>query len=90
MLRSTSMTNIARHARATTVDLALLGQDDTTLLTIKDNGKGFDPAGKKMAGLGLASMRERANLIGAEFAIHTLPGGGTVIEITAPFARRHA
>ena len=82
-----ALRNIARHAKATTVDLALLGQGDTILLTIKDNGQGFDPEGEKMAGLGLASMRERALLIGAEFAIHTQPKGGTVIEVTAPLTR---
>jgi signal transduction histidine kinase len=82
-----ALRNIARHAKATTVDLALLGQGDTILLTIKDNGQGFDPEGEKMAGLGLASMRERALLIGADFAIHTQPKGGTVIEVTAPLTR---
>jgi len=85
-----ALRNIARHAKATIVDLTLLGQDGTILLTIKDNGRGFDPEGKRMPGLGLASMKERALLIGAEFAIHTQPGGGTVIEVTAPLTRRRA
>jgi len=85
-----ALRNIARHARATAVDLALLGQDNTLRLTIKDNGQGFDPDGKKMAGLGLASMKERAFLIGAEFAINTRPGDGTLIEVTVPLGRRRA
>jgi len=85
-----ALRNIERHAGATAIDCALLSQDGTIILTIKDNGRGFDPEGKKMTGVGLASMKERALLIGAEFAIHTQPGGGTVIEVTAPFARRPA
>ena len=85
-----ALRNIARHARATTVDLALLGLNDSILLTIKDNGQGFDSEGEKVAGLGLASMKERALLIGGQFAIHTQPGGGTIIEVTAPVTRRSA
>ena len=83
-----ALRNISRHARATSVDIALLGRDDTLHLTIKDNGQGFDTQGKKMAGLGLASMKERASLIGGDFSLQSWPGNGTVIQVTAPLIRR--
>jgi signal transduction histidine kinase len=58
-------------------------------LTIKDNGKGFDPGQKKtQAGLGLDSMKERAYLIGADFSVSSQLGQGTVIEVLAPLSRR--
>jgi PAS domain S-box-containing protein len=82
-----ALRNISKYARATTADIALLGRDDTLHLTIKDNGRGFDIQGKKMAGLGLASMKERASLIGGDFSIQSWSGHGTVIEVTAPLWR---
>ena len=81
--------NISKHAGATEVTISLAGKHDTMYLTIKDNGKGFDPGQKKtQAGLGLDSMKERAYLIGADFSVSSQPGQGTVIEVLAPLSRR--
>jgi PAS domain S-box-containing protein len=85
-----ALRNISSHAQATTVDVTLIGENDSLNLSIKDNGQGFDTQGKKLAGLGLASMQERAFLIGAEFAIRSQPGNGTRIDVTAPLTRRTA
>jgi two-component system, NarL family, sensor kinase len=81
--------NISKHAGATEVTISLAGKDDTISLTIRDNGKGFDPAHKKsQVGLGLDSMQERAYLIGGDFSVNSQPGQGTVIEVLAPLSRR--
>jgi PAS domain S-box-containing protein len=79
--------NISKHARATAVDISLIGKDGAINLTIKDNGMGFDPdQGKKKGGLGLASMRERTYLIQGNFSINSQPGQGTVIEVMLPLS----
>jgi PAS domain S-box-containing protein len=85
-----ALRNISKHARATTVDVILLGGANSIRLTIKDDGQGIDPKGKKLQGLGLVSMRERASFIGANFSILSRPGAGTVIEVDAPLSRRIA
>jgi PAS domain S-box-containing protein len=81
--------NISRHAGAKEVTISLVGKNDTIFLTIRDNGRGFDPDRVKgKQGLGLDSMKERAYLIGADFSVHSQPGHGTVIEVMAPLSRR--
>jgi PAS domain S-box-containing protein len=77
--------NIAKHACATHVSVSLKGGQDGLVLTIQDNGIGFDPGevGEKI-GLGLGSMRERARLIHGELSIRSEPGHGTRIEVIAP------
>jgi PAS domain S-box-containing protein len=80
--------NISRHARATAVDISLIGKDGAIHLTIKDNGIGFDPdQGKKKGGLGLASMKERTYLIQGNFSLDSQPGQGTVIEVMLPLSQ---
>jgi len=81
--------NVAKHAKATDVQVMLSRKDDTVHFMVKDNGKGFDPASnKKSVGLGMASMAERARLIQGDLSIESRPGQGTVIKLKAPFASR--
>ena len=80
--------NISRHAGATEVTISLVGKNDTILLTIMDNGRGFDPGRVKgKQGLGLDSMKERAYLIGGDFSLESQPGQGTVIEVLVPLSK---
>jgi len=85
-----SLSNVAKHAGASAVDveLSFVGR---TMLRVRDDGGGFDgAAGKKVngrmrgrpGGLGLGGMRERALLIGGHLDIFTAPGAGTTIELT--------
>jgi signal transduction histidine kinase len=54
-------------------------------LTIRDNGRGFDPhALGEAEGLGMTNMRERANLVGGNFDVQSKPGGGTRVGATIP------
>jgi PAS domain S-box-containing protein len=77
--------NIAKHACATHVSVSLKGGQDGLVLTIQDNGIGFDPREVGgTVGLGLGSMRERARLIQGELSISSEPGHGTRIDIRAP------
>ena len=76
--------NIVKHARATRVDLALVCDEHTLLLEIKDNGVGFDSQGTFPGHLGLRSMRERAMRLGGGFSVKSEPGQGTRIRARIP------
>lgn len=75
-----SMTNIARHANATRVDISLTSDEQHLVLTVSDNGNGI-AAGHKSDGFGLVSMRERANAFGGNFQIISEPGRGLTIRV---------
>jgi PAS domain S-box-containing protein len=81
-----SLTNVARHAKATEVDARISLVDLKLVLTISDNGKGFDVTqiGHKKT-LGLVGMRERTLMIGGEYEITSMPGKGTTITVSVPF-----
>jgi signal transduction histidine kinase len=80
-----ALRNITKHARARHVDIRLTGADDRLLLTIEDDGVGFDPrCARRTPGLGLASMRERVQYVKGGFAVHSEPGQGTVIDVWVP------
>ena len=77
-----SMTNVARHSNATHVDVSLGIVNDEIILSIADNGKGFDPSSTTKKTLGLLGMRERATMLGGHMDILSEPGKGTKIVIT--------
>ena len=76
--------NAVRHGHARTVRLQLR-EGDGIWLRVSDDGDGFDP-GEPRSGqsYGLTSMRERTQSLGGEFAISSVPGAGTTIEVTLP------
>lgn len=78
-----SLTNVMRHANATQVRLSLLEtESDGLVLTVEDNGNGFDPSGiREKEALGMAGMIERAELIGARLAVDSFPGRGCRIRL---------
>jgi signal transduction histidine kinase len=69
--------NTTKHARAHNVTLSLRQDAAGTVLTVTDDGVGFDPDGAFPGHLGLRSMRERADRHGAMFDIQSAPGHGT-------------
>jgi len=79
-----ALANIARHASASSVDIAVapLGDRGVTL-TVRDDGRGFvsDHVGN---GLGLNGMVERARLVGGELDIESRPGEGTAVSLRVP------
>src|SRR3989440_4762266 len=72
--------NIVKHARASLVVLRLAGQANEIILKVRDNGKGFDPAGPFPGHLGLRSMRERVTKIGGTPPNDEGPGTRTGVE----------
>lgn len=84
-----ALNNIAKHGKAESVYLGLHKADGHFELCIKDNGEGFDPEGLSSRevskrGLGLTSMKERAELSGGSFSIDSGKGKGTVIRAVWP------
>jgi PAS domain S-box-containing protein len=80
-----SLQNIYKHANAKRATMALTLRKGAVLLTIADDGVGFDPkAVKGRGGLGLIGMEERARLVNGKLSIAARPGRGTRIEIGVP------
>ena len=84
-----ALTNVARHAQASQVELRIQKVPGAILLEIKDNGKAFDVErllrAKRHRHLGLLGMRERVEMIGGNLRLTSAPGQGTVIRAQIPF-----
>ena len=80
-----SFNNIRKHANASQVDVFLMAIDDSFVLEIIDNGKGFAIDESFARGcLGVRGMRERIELLGGEFHLASRPGKGTLVRATLP------
>ncbi len=86
-----ALTNVARHAKASRVDVSLQKLPDGICMKIKDDGKSFQVErtlhannGKR---LGLLGMRERLEMVGGRFGIESTPGQGTTITAQIPFGK---
>lgn len=78
-----SLTNVARYAEASVVNASLDLNERELVLSVSDNGKGFNVADlKKRKSLGVIGMRERAGMIGGHFSIHSEPGEGTHVQVS--------
>ena len=85
--------NVVTHSGARRVSLVLRRRERQLELQVQDDGAGCDaPArGKERGGLGLATMRERAEVTGGRFSLRSEPGHGTTVAVSWPLyrARRH-
>jgi PAS domain S-box-containing protein len=80
-----SLTNVARHAQASRVNVTLDVNDGEIMLRVRDNGRGFEFADpRKPNSFGLVGLRERAYLLDGEISVDTAPGKGTLIEVRIP------
>ena len=84
-----ALTNVARHAQASRVEITIHPKANDICMKVKDDGKSFklepNPSGKGGNRLGLLGMRERLEMVGGHFAIEAAPGKGTTIIATVPF-----
>ncbi len=80
-----SLTNVGRHSKATTVESELVLQNDNLIMSINDNGKGFDTSvlGSTKT-LGIMGMKERTMMIAGEYTITSVPGKGTKVVVKVP------
>ncbi len=80
-----ALANAARHADAASVELAITLTTEHLLVSVRDDGAGFDPAAPA-SGIGLATMRERAMLLRGTVDVTSTPRRGTTVALTVPLA----
>ncbi|HAS83000.1 MAG TPA: hypothetical protein DCS43_10105 [Verrucomicrobia bacterium] len=84
-----AMTNVARHAQASRVDVTLRKLAGGILMEIKDDGKSYDVEKmwkmRKSRHLGMLGMRERIEMVGGTFTVESAPGQGTTVKALVPF-----
>ena len=87
-----ALTNVARHAQASFVEVSFEKLPNAICLKIKDNGKSFQAQrvmhSKRNARLGLIGMRERLEMVGGSFSVESAPGNGTTVRAQIPLANR--
>lgn len=84
-----TLTNVARHAQATTVTARLTFQAGELLLEIRDDGRGItEEEQKHTKSFGLLGMKERATMLGGRFSIRGVSGQGTTVHVSIPQAER--
>ncbi|MFA6014810.1 MAG: PAS domain S-box protein [Gallionellaceae bacterium] len=78
------LTNVARHAHADEVKIAMRREGDHYVAQVRDNGTGFDPAVVKQDSFGLAGIRERVSALGGTLDIDSQAGRGTEVTVRIP------
>jgi signal transduction histidine kinase len=85
-----ALTNVARHAQASRVDVHFKKLPNAICLKIKDDGKSFQAQrvmrSKRNTRLGLIGMRERLEMVGGSFSVESAPGKGTTVRAQIPLA----
>jgi signal transduction histidine kinase len=76
--------NCSRHAQARNVRVVVSQGLAKILLSVEDDGRGFDAG--RVRGLGLVGMQERVHHLGGEFEVHSEPGHGTRVAVELPLA----
>ncbi len=79
-----ALNNCAQHAQASAVQVSVRQEAARILVTVQDDGSGFDP--DRVRGLGLLGMEERARHLGGSFQIDSRPGRGTLVSVVLPLA----
>jgi signal transduction histidine kinase len=86
-----ALTNVARHAQASTVNLIISELPGTVRMEVNDDGKSFQVlrtlSSRRHRRLGLIGMRERVEMVGGKLEIESAPGQGTSVRVEIPFGR---
>ena len=77
------LTNIVKHSQAKEVTLQIIKYNDALMLSMEDDGKGFDRSTKKN-GIGLTGIESRIQMLGGELLIDSAPEKGSFISISIP------
>ncbi|MCP4642974.1 MAG: PAS domain S-box protein [bacterium] len=88
-----ALNNVRKHARARRVTIRLVASFPDIILRIEDDGRGFEPKGRRVKALnekrmGLRSMEERATLLDGRMTVQSRPDSGTMIVIEVPYKER--
>ncbi|MCW5922438.1 MAG: hypothetical protein KIS77_08845 [Saprospiraceae bacterium] len=80
------LANVLKHARASMVNLQLLEVEGNLLLTVEDNGQGFDASHNGTDGIGISNVRTRVEALRGKMHLESAPGRGTFVSIEVPRA----
>lgn len=80
-----SLSNAIKHGQPTHISVVLVFEEDAAVLTVVDNGSGFDPDLDRKGHYGLNTMRERANAINAGLKVTSAPGKGSRVSLILPY-----
>jgi signal transduction histidine kinase len=82
-----ALTNVARHAEASSVNVIVHRSSGRLRVVVEDDGRGFEPVRPSdSTRMGLATLRERAQLLGGQLTVESSPGKGTTIAVTIPLS----
>ena len=83
------LSNIARHAKATRVEVEVTIEEEEVVVVVRDDGRGFDQLAidKGEGGLGLLNMRERLLSVQGSCEVESIPGRGTTVSMSVPLMR---
>ena len=82
-----ALNNVLKHARASRVEITLGRSGSDYVMSVEDDGVGYDAAGERAAphaGLGMVTMRERAQAVGGRFEVRAASGDGTRLTVRVP------
>jgi len=80
-----ALTNCARHAEATAIQITMQGKNECVCLSVRDDGLGFD-TNRVRTGLGLVGIEERVKKLGGSLAVSSWPNRGTLLHVEIPLA----
>lgn len=86
-IMSEALHNVVKHAQAETATVVIAPAPGTLEVTVSDHGAGFDTTKEHRGHLGLSTMGERAEAIGAKLAVISAPGAGTTVRVSVPLDR---
>lgn len=78
------LSNARKHSKATRIDISLFGSGRNLVVRVTDNGVGIGPTEGRKRGIGLETMRERAELLGGTCVVEGAPGRGTTVTMEVP------
>jgi two-component system, NarL family, sensor histidine kinase UhpB len=78
-----ALTNVAKHARASTISVLVARKPGSVTAVVEDDGVGFSPV-EPVDGLGLVGMRERVELLGGRLVVESRAGAGTTVAAEVP------
>ncbi|RZK21878.1 MAG: hypothetical protein EOO63_18655, partial [Hymenobacter sp.] len=83
------LTNVTKHAEATSADILLIQEDGEIILKVRDNGKGISSKLDKLTGIGLRTIQDRVQLLNGTFSLHAPDTGiGTQVTVQIPILAR--
>ncbi|MEO0884815.1 MAG: ATP-binding protein [Cyanobacteria bacterium J06648_10] len=86
LIAKEGLINVQKHAKATTATLLLEAKEDEVVLTLTDNGCGFEPV-EMQKGYGLQGIKERSQLLGGQLTVNLSPAHGTHLQVVVPLNR---